>query len=251
MTVKEDRISQARHSDRRRAPVDGGVSPAPAERGRGARELHAEPPAGRPEDPPAPTLHAPRLEMLIARLVAKRTSGRIGYWAVFSDEREVSHLTFTTDPAYAALSPENAASRTGAVAAIDRAIERYRAALPSAEAAETTLAPAVPASDPLPPEILVGAPALAVSSAPSEAGAGLPVCPFLGFRDDPSTRCDFPDPANVCHATSAGGATSVAFARRLIAGKAGTRRSQPIAVEHQEVCCLTAAHRSCARYPAG
>ncbi len=67
--------------------------------------------------------------MLVARLVAARVSGRIGYWAVFEDERGVSHYAFTADPAYADLSPENAARPTGAVTAIDRAIERYRATL--------------------------------------------------------------------------------------------------------------------------
>jgi hypothetical protein len=67
--------------------------------------------------------------MLIARLVARQASGRIGYWAAFSDERGVSHYAFTTDPAYADLSPVNAASRTAAVAALGRSIERYRAAL--------------------------------------------------------------------------------------------------------------------------
>jgi len=74
-------------------------------------------------------VHAARLELLIARLVAQQVSGQVGYWAVFLDDRGVSHCAFTTDPAYADLSPENAARRTGAVAAVSRAIERYRAAL--------------------------------------------------------------------------------------------------------------------------
>jgi hypothetical protein len=89
--------------------------------------LPSTPAAGMPENPDQ--VLVARLEMLIARLVAARVSGRIGYWAVFEDERGVSHYAFTTDPAYADLSPENAARRTGAVAAIDRAIERYRATL--------------------------------------------------------------------------------------------------------------------------
>ena len=72
---------------------------------------------------------AVRLETLIAHLVAKQASGRIGYWAAFSDERGVSHYALTTDPAYAELSPENAANRAGAVAAFGRAIERYRISL--------------------------------------------------------------------------------------------------------------------------
>lgn len=83
--------------------------------------------AGTPEDPDE--VRAVRLETLIARLVAQQASGRIGYWATFSDERSVIHYAFAVDPAYDDLSPENAASRTGAVAAFSRAIERYRATL--------------------------------------------------------------------------------------------------------------------------
>ena len=85
------------------------------------------PVAGAREDPDE--IRAARLEMLIARLVAEQVAGEIGYWAEVADERGVRHHAFTTDPAYADLSPENAASRTGAVAAFGRAIERYRAAL--------------------------------------------------------------------------------------------------------------------------
>jgi hypothetical protein len=91
--------------------------------------IPSTPVAGTPENPD--DVRAVRLEMLIARLVAKQVSGQIGYWVAFSDERGVSHYAFTTDPAYANLSPQNAASRTGAVAAFGRAIERYRATLTS------------------------------------------------------------------------------------------------------------------------
>ena len=83
--------------------------------------------AGKPEEPGS--VLAVRLEAVIARLVTRQASGRIGYWAAFCDERGVSHYAFTTDPAYADLSPENAADRNAAVAAFDRAIERYRANL--------------------------------------------------------------------------------------------------------------------------
>lgn len=118
----------------------------------------------------------------------------------------------------------------------------------SGEAAGTTVAPASPRIAPPPPEILVHAPEHAWSVAPPEAPTGVPVCPFLGFRNDPSTRFDFPDPANRCHATSKRGVRSVAFPRRFVRGAAGARRSQPIGVEHQEARCLTAAHEQCARY---
>ncbi len=74
---------------------------------------------------------AARLELLIARLVVKQVSGQIGYWAAFADERAVSHYAFTSDPTYADLSPENAASRARAVVGLGRAIERQRAMLES------------------------------------------------------------------------------------------------------------------------
>jgi hypothetical protein len=89
--------------------------------------LPSTPAAGTPEDPDE--IRAGRLETLIAHVFARQESGQIGYWAAFSDEHGVSHYAFTVDPAYADLSPENAASRTGAVAAFGRAIERYRATL--------------------------------------------------------------------------------------------------------------------------
>ena len=89
--------------------------------------IPSPPVAGAPEDPDE--IRAARLEMLIVRLLAEQVAGQIGYWAEVADERGVRHYTFTTDPACADLSPENAASRTGAVAAFGRAIARYRAAL--------------------------------------------------------------------------------------------------------------------------
>jgi hypothetical protein len=89
--------------------------------------LPSAPDAGTPED--SDEVRAAKLETLIARLVAGKAAGQIGYWVTFSDERGVSHFAFTTNPAYADLSPENAASRTGAVVAFSRAIERYRAIL--------------------------------------------------------------------------------------------------------------------------
>jgi hypothetical protein len=85
------------------------------------------PGAGTSED--SDEVRAARLETLIAQMVAQQASGQIGYWVTFKDERWVSHYALTTDPTYADLSPENAASRTGAVAAFSRAIERYRATL--------------------------------------------------------------------------------------------------------------------------
>jgi hypothetical protein len=91
--------------------------------------LQSSPVTGAPETPD--DVRAAGLETLIAHLVAKQASGRIAYWAAFSDERGVSHYALTTDPAFADLSPDNAANRATAVAALDGAIERYRANLGS------------------------------------------------------------------------------------------------------------------------
>ena len=105
------------------------------------------------------------------------------------------------------------------------------AARSSGEVAGTTLALATPRNAPPVSEVHVRAPEKVLSAAPSEAPGGVPVCPFLGLRKDPSTRYDFPDPGNSCRA-------------------AGARRPQPISVEHQKSRCLTAAHEPCARYVA-
>jgi hypothetical protein len=120
----------------------------------------------------------------------------------------------------------------------------------SGAATGTTVAIAPRRNAPSAPETHVPAPGHLLSTALLEAPAGAPVCPFLGWRDDPSTRYDYPDPANLCHATSERGATSVASPRRILTGVAGTRRSSPIGLGHQESHCLTAAHEQCARYPA-
>jgi hypothetical protein len=90
-------------------------------------QIPSTPVAGAPED--LDEVVAAKLELLIARLVAEQAFGKIGYWAAFADERGVSHFAFTSDPAYAALSPENAANRTRAIVALGRATERYRAQL--------------------------------------------------------------------------------------------------------------------------
>jgi hypothetical protein len=110
--------------------------------------------------------------------------------------------------------------------------------------------PATPWIDQPVLDVPVRDPEPVLTAAPREAPAGVPVCPFLGFRDDPSTRCDFPDHRNLCHAGSGRGATSFASPRRLIPGKVGTVRSQEIGAAHQMSRCLTAAHEQCARYPA-
>jgi len=112
------------------------------------------------------------------------------------------------------------------------------------------VAPAIPGSAPPASETPPPTTGSVVSAASSLALAGAAICPFLGFRDDPSTRYDFPDPANLCHATAERGISSVSSRRPSVIGLPGTRKPQPIGVEHQESRCLTAEHEQCARYPA-
>ena len=90
------------------------------------------PGAGTPDDPDR--TRAAQGELLLARLVAQQASGLVGYWAAFHDQHGGFHFAFTTDPTYADLSPENAASRARAVVALGRAIERHRAALKAVRA---------------------------------------------------------------------------------------------------------------------
>lgn len=113
-----------------------------------------------------------------------------------------------------------------------------------------TLAPAPDVSPAPVSAVRMGDPVPVLTPALREAPSGAPVCPFLGFRNDPSTRCDFPDPRNLCHASSARGAGSSASRRRFIPGKAGSVRAQEIGASQQGSLCLTTAHEECARYPA-
>jgi hypothetical protein len=114
----------------------------------------------------------------------------------------------------------------------------------------TTVVPAATGTAHPASAVLVRDPEPASPEAPRQAASGVSVCPFLGFRDDPSTRCDFPDSRNHCHATSKRGATLFASPRQFVTGKAGRVRSQPIDAEHQKSTCLSATYEQCARYPA-
>jgi hypothetical protein len=88
------------------------------------------PPGPHPEVGELPdAARASALEAMVDRLAERQQLGRIGYWAAYVDDHGVSHYSFTTDPAYAEISAENAASRASAVDAYGRAVERYRDAL--------------------------------------------------------------------------------------------------------------------------
>jgi len=112
-------------------------------------------------------------------------------------------------------------------------------------ASPVSVAPAVPVA-----AAPVASPVPVASPAPRQAVESVSVCPFLGFRDDPSTRYEFPDAANLCHAASERGSAPPASSRRFSIGKASTVRPQPIDLEHQKTRCLSAMHEQCSRYPA-
>ncbi len=143
-----------------------------------------------------------------------------------------------TEPMVAATPPKSAPSRARRKPASAPGPEPMVAATPPKSA--PSRARRKPASAPGPE------PMVAATPAPADMG----VCPFLGWKDDPSTRFDFPDAANRCHATPQRVAQSL-NAPRLIAGSAaGGGRSRTIDTEHQRTHCLAASHRLCARYPA-
>ena len=118
------------------------------------------------------------------------------------------------------------------------------------EAARATQAQATRRTDAPVMAALAVDPTPVMIAAPPALPIGPPVCPFLGFRDDPSTRCDYPDPRNQCHATSGRGPTSSASRRQILPGGVGTKRSREIDASHQRSLCLTAGHEACPRYPA-
>jgi hypothetical protein len=102
---------------------------------------------------------------------------------------------------------------------------------PAGVAGGTAVIPPAPLIPPKMPEVSDGAPERPTVAVGPGAPAVATVCPFLGLRSDPSTRYDFPDPGNSCR-------------------PAGTTRSQPIDLGHQQSRCLTAEHVQCARYRA-
>ena len=96
--------------------------------------------------------------------------------------------------------------------------------------------PAVaPVVAPPPPEPAPQLPQVPPSIAP-------PVCPYLGFKDDPATQCGYPDSRNFCHAAAANGGSSMPASRRLVRGVRGRGRTLPISDEHQAALCLTNQH---------
>jgi hypothetical protein len=66
-----------------------------------------------------------RMEATLRALRAARDANRVPYWASYQDERGVERFSLVTDSRYALVRPENAARRVQALAAFERAIERY------------------------------------------------------------------------------------------------------------------------------
>jgi hypothetical protein len=120
----------------------------------------------------------------------------------------------------------------------------------SRKPARTTVASATPSTRDRVRAARTGGPELLLAAAAHKAPPSAPACPFLGFRGDPTTRCSFPDPRNLCHASPERGAGSIVFPRRFITGRAVGMLAVEIGAEHQEMRCLTAAHELCPRYPA-
>ncbi len=80
--------------------------------------------------------------------------------------------------------------------------------------------------------------------------AGTPiVCAYLGTRDDPATRFDFPYAGNRCHAGVPRDAGPAVGARlRQVVSRFSGQGPLAIAVEQQASLCLTTAHVRCPRY---
>lgn len=108
-----------------------------------------------------------------------------------------------------------------------------------------------PAPMPIPsakqPQGLVapGAPAELAGSA-----AAIPtVCAYLGTKDDPATRFDFPYAGNECHAgLRAGGGAALGDRLRQMVLRGKGQGSEAIGLDQQATLCLTAAHVRCPRY---
>jgi hypothetical protein len=176
--------------------------------------------------------------------------GRDGYWVCLTcrslNRREAKHCYACKAVPGSAGQPAPGAPqvrRTAPVKARDVTRSASQAggkAVTLAASGKAGPAPEAPVRDPDPVS----------PDAPRRVTTDVSICPLLGFRDDPSTRCSFPDTRNRCHATSKRGATLFAVRRRLIPGKTPTTRSRPIDPEHQRSSCLSATYEKCARYPA-
>jgi hypothetical protein len=174
--------------------------------------------------------------------------------ATTAESSVAAHMTAAPPTASAPEPAPEPAQVAAAAAAASGATKRARSPKrPHAPAGGGTAAGLSPAADmtAAPPAIEPAALALATSApAPQlpEVRTEIPppVCPYLGFKDDPATMCSYPDDRNVCHAAAANRQSSLPSPRRLVRGG----RTAPISAEHQASLCLTAEHPQCERYPA-
>ena len=152
----------------------------------------------------------------------------------------------TPDPVDPVPAPEPVPAAAVAAKAA-RATKRPRSARRSGATSATAIADASVAAHTATTPALI--PATDVETAPRTSRQALPsappVCPYLGFKDDPATRCDYPDTRNVCHAAAARAGSSRVSARRLVRGGGAVE----ISPDHQVSLCLTANHQQCERYP--
>ena len=138
-------------------------------------------------------------------------------------------------------------TRRNAAATEAAALADSAAAAPPAAVDPEPIIVAAPA--PLPVAPIAAGPVTAVPAPDATrhvASSAPPVCPFLGFKDDQTTRCDYPDTRNMCHAAAANAGMSRRGPRRL--GRGGGR-SVAISPDHQSSLCLTTNHQQCERYP--
>ena len=153
----------------------------------------------------------------------------------------------TPDPVDPALTPEPVpAAAVGAKAA--RPTKRPRSARRTGATSATAIADAsVAAHTAATAPVLIAATDVetAPRTSPQALPSAPPVCPYLGFKDDLATRCDYPDTRNVCHAAAARAGSSRVSARRLVRGGGAVA----ISPDHQVSLCLTATHQQCERYP--
>ena len=130
-----------------------------------------------------------------------------------------------SNPAVAGADPDGSpAGLEPAVAAPPATATRARRRARSTRVAATASEAALLADASMPASaaaaaVVVATPVADVGRQPSPSAP--PVCPFLGLKGDPATRCDYPDERNQCHAGPAGDAKALPVLQRLRPGTTG------------------------------
>ena len=210
-----------------------------------ARRGHQGRTSGSTDAAPEPTRSPLPSSQELAAIV-----GRDGFWVCLAchslNRQEAKRCYACHAPVGTPGQPEPAAAPVKRAARVRTdGVARYRGV-----AEGTTVTPAPSVNDGPVPSKVAPEPVQASVIAAGPVGRQVPVCPFLGFRDDASTRCDFPDPRNLCHSTPTRGPRWFASHRRSIAGRPGATRPKTISAQHQRSTCLSPTHEQCERYPA-